>query len=311
MRCCGWLLGPRMAAKARALGNECDWRKIMLPCIGVPGSLVRRPDPFLYSQSFLMSMGLPVTWDNPDIALFKAGVEQYSYDLTPSTAYDVQIRVHNSSSKFAAAGTTVKVEWLEFGIGGPIRHTVPPLLVANVPPLGEPGEPIDVWTSWTTPGAPGHYCLAVTLAHPNDGNSANNEGWNNTIVRDCRAGEKVQFAVPVWNRFAGHYRDKEVSIEARRVHLKLDGYIFKAPPHAAHVSKVDLEALFRRTPPLWPANTPNRVIEIGESAEPKEVPIEIIVPNSAKTGEEGILNLSATVRGKALGGITLRLRVMG
>src|SRR5690606_25186365 len=37
-----------------------------------PEPVMRRPDPCIYSQTFLASQGLPVTWDNPDIWMAKA-----------------------------------------------------------------------------------------------------------------------------------------------------------------------------------------------------------------------------------------------
>src|SRR5215212_9149113 len=36
-------------------------------CGRIPDPLIRRPDPCIYSQTYLMAQGLPVTWDNPDI----------------------------------------------------------------------------------------------------------------------------------------------------------------------------------------------------------------------------------------------------
>jgi hypothetical protein len=36
-------------------------------------SILKRPDPMIYSQYWLMKRGLSVTWDNPDIQLFEPG----------------------------------------------------------------------------------------------------------------------------------------------------------------------------------------------------------------------------------------------
>src|SRR6266853_337974 len=33
-----------------------------------------RPDPCIYDQYYLMSLGLAVTWDNPDISIWQGGV---------------------------------------------------------------------------------------------------------------------------------------------------------------------------------------------------------------------------------------------
>ena len=39
-------------------------------CATVDHPSFHRPDPVIYSQRYLLSLGLAVTWDNPDIALF-------------------------------------------------------------------------------------------------------------------------------------------------------------------------------------------------------------------------------------------------
>ena len=38
--------------------------------IHLPPHTYKRPDPMIYSQYYLMSKGLAITWDNPDIQLF-------------------------------------------------------------------------------------------------------------------------------------------------------------------------------------------------------------------------------------------------
>jgi hypothetical protein len=37
-----------------------------------PEPVMRRPDPCIYSQTYLASQGVPVTWNNPDIWMAKA-----------------------------------------------------------------------------------------------------------------------------------------------------------------------------------------------------------------------------------------------
>ena len=41
----------------------------------------KRPDPMIYSQFYLLSKGLAVTWDNPDIQLFDGTTAVSSHDL--------------------------------------------------------------------------------------------------------------------------------------------------------------------------------------------------------------------------------------
>src|ERR1700733_5427902 len=66
-------------------------------CFRPPGVVVR-PDPMIYSQTWLMSQGLAVTWDNPDIQLYDmAGNPASPSDLTPDQDYKVAVRCWNNS----------------------------------------------------------------------------------------------------------------------------------------------------------------------------------------------------------------------
>src|SRR5436190_823224 len=102
------------------------------PCVVIPGHIAHKPDPCIYDQFLLMQLGQPVTWDNPDVRIFLGGVEQYTYNLTVSTEYDVAVTVHNASRDKPANGTAVDIHWIEFGAGGQVQH---PITVAstNVP----------------------------------------------------------------------------------------------------------------------------------------------------------------------------------
>ena len=145
-------------------------------CLYIPDRIIHRPDPCLYSQFLLMQLGLEVTWDNPDVVLYRPGVvkvpanQENTYDLTAATDYDVVVTVHNSSREKPAGGTQIDIRWVEFGAGGQIRHPIA-TVAADVPTW--PGT-IDVNAVWRTPGTPGHYCIEVELSHPDDGNPANN-----------------------------------------------------------------------------------------------------------------------------------------
>ena len=188
MGCCGDF-GIQSRGKRATSGHKCRlcviWHIIKGdgvpggdPCVVIPGHVIDKPDPCIYDQFLLMQLNEPVTWDNPDVRIFLNGVEQYTYNLTVATEYDVKITVHNSSRNRPATGTSVAVRWIEFGAGGQIRHPIA-TLTANVPTW--PSSRV-VATKWTTPAAPGHYCIEVELAHPDDGNPSNNRGWNNTQV---------------------------------------------------------------------------------------------------------------------------------
>jgi hypothetical protein len=58
-----------------------------------------------------------------------------------------------------------------------------------------------VSTTWHTPAVPGHYCIEVELSHPDDGNPANNRGWNNTLVHAAQS--PVVRRIPIFNRHVG------------------------------------------------------------------------------------------------------------
>jgi hypothetical protein len=157
--------------------------------------VTNRPDPCTYSQFMLMQLGLPVTWDSPDVRILRAGSEVDSYSLVADTDYDVEITIHNSSKAKPAPGTQVQVRWIEFGAGGQVRHAIASL-ATDVPAW--PGTSTVV-AAWRTPATPGHYCIEVELAHPHDGNPANNRGWNNTAVR--AASSPVVQDIEVFNMY--------------------------------------------------------------------------------------------------------------
>lgn len=165
------------------------------PCVYIPEKIINRPDPCIYSQFLLMQLDQPVTWDNPDVKIFKDGVEQYTYDLTVDTKYDIEITVHNSSREKEAHMTKVDVQWIEFGAGAQIRHPISTIMT-NVPLY--PGVS-KVNTQWQTPASPGHYCIEVELEHPEDGNPSNNRGWNNTQVKAAES--EVQTPIRIFNQW--------------------------------------------------------------------------------------------------------------
>lgn len=167
------------------------------PCVVIPGRIAHKPDPCIYSQFLLMALEQPVTWDNPDVRIFLNGVEQDTFNLSTGTEYDVEITVHNASRHKAADGTSVDVGWIEFGAGGQIRHPIS-VLSADVPVW--PGTAV-VSTRWRTPDTPGHFCIEVELAHSDDGNPANNRGWNNTEVHAAHS--PVDRMVRIFNRHPG------------------------------------------------------------------------------------------------------------
>src|SRR5215831_11920045 len=58
-------------------------------CVTLSDPAIKRPDPMIYDQYYLMALGFAVTWDNPDIWLEQGGVIVPPENLTPDTTYDV------------------------------------------------------------------------------------------------------------------------------------------------------------------------------------------------------------------------------
>ena len=53
----------------------------------------------IYDQYYLMSLGLAVSWQNPDIQILQGGVPVASaYDLQTSTTYTIRATIYNAST---------------------------------------------------------------------------------------------------------------------------------------------------------------------------------------------------------------------
>jgi len=210
------------------------------PCLYLPEDVINKPDPAIYSQFLLMELGQPVTWDNPDVAIFLGGVEQYTYDLRVNTEYDITVTVHNSSRTKAATNTLVHLRWIEFGAGAQIRHAIS-TISTNVPVF--PGVS-KVTSKWRTPASAGHYCIEVELEHPEDANTANNLGWNNTQVRE--ANSEVRSVFRVYNRYPdgcppvykGGYKTRVSQILGYTVIFSLIGFAYAFFPKDGNYKEV-------------------------------------------------------------------------
>jgi hypothetical protein len=155
--------------------------------LDLPPDVYRRPDPLIYSQPYLMAMGLAVTWDNPDIQLHEPnpaapdglGAAVASYGLAPDHDYKVQVRIWNGSYHAPAPGLPVHLSFLSFG-----ASTIStPIAMTNVE-LGVKGgahHPAFAVFDWRTPSS-GHYCLQARLAWLDDANPDNNLGQENVEV---------------------------------------------------------------------------------------------------------------------------------
>ena len=162
-------------------------------CIDLPPVVLKRADPLIYDQYYLMSMGLAVTWDNPDIQLFKGGVPVSPSDLQPATAYEVRVRVWNGSYDAPAIGLPVELSFLSFGIG--TTSTAVGSDTVDLGPKASATAPAFASIAWTTPPTPGHYCLQARLVWPDDANPSNNLGQMNTQVVQAHSPAVIEFAV--------------------------------------------------------------------------------------------------------------------
>ena len=150
-------------------------------CVPINEPAYKRPDPLIYAQFYLMSLGIAVTWDNPDIQLFSAGgVPVPSHLLKPDTDYDIVARIWNGSTEAPVVSLPVHFSYLSFGVqmvSNPIGSTFVDLGVK-----GGPGCPTFGKVKWRTPKVAGHYCIQVLLDWLDDLNPANNLGQENVDV---------------------------------------------------------------------------------------------------------------------------------
>jgi hypothetical protein len=166
-------------------------------CLQLPPNTYVRPDPMIYDQYYLMSQGLAVTWDNPDIQLQDLlGNPVSGEGLTPNQDYRVVVQCWNNSYVAPAAGLLVKLSFLSFGIG--ITSTPIGATTTNLGVKASTHCPAYVDFVWRTPATPGHYCLQATLVWPDDANPNNNLGQKNTQVGALHS--PAEFVVPVYNQ---------------------------------------------------------------------------------------------------------------
>ncbi|MEO7083067.1 MAG: hypothetical protein ABI442_07670 [Gemmatimonadaceae bacterium] len=192
-------LGQTLRSFCRAMKRACDnfgkGRNRGGACITVSPAVLKRADPLIYAQYYLMKQGLSVTWDNPDIQISRGGVPVAPYSLLPATDYDVTVRVWNGSYDAPALNLPVSLSYLSFGIGvssNPIGSNT-----ADLDVKGGPLEPAFTSIPWKTPPVAGHYCLQALLLWPDDANPDNNLGQKNVQVG--KASSPAVFDIQVHN----------------------------------------------------------------------------------------------------------------
>lgn len=184
----GWLVALLTVLREGARHYTATKRRLdegqrYVRCQPIPADVYKRPDPLLYCQAYLMSLGLAVTWDNPDIQLYELDPVSKpisSNDLQPDTEYEIHATIYNGSSEAPAINMPVEFSYLSFGIGTqshPIGTTKVDLHVK-----GSPQHPSTARMRWRTPRERGHYCIQVKLVWSDDANPNNNLGQENTHV---------------------------------------------------------------------------------------------------------------------------------
>jgi hypothetical protein len=215
-------------------------------CIPVRHPSFRKPDPLIYDQYYLMSLGLAVTWQNPDIEILQGGVPVVSaYDLMPSTAYTIRARIWNGSTTGVCAGMPVTFSYLSFGIGT-VSHFIGTTSV-NLGVKGSAQCPAFADMVWITPATPGHYCIQVSFFWIDDANPYNNLGQENTQV--VKAASPANFTFTLRN--PGPAR--------REYRFEVDAFQLETPPPCPDKGRQPAAGTPKGAPTLA-ANVPPQVL---------------------------------------------------
>jgi hypothetical protein len=268
--------------------------------INIPPHTYKRPDPMIYSQYYLLSRGLAITWDNPDIQLFDgAGMAVPSHSLAPGTRYDIRARIFNGSTDAPAINVLVRYYYLAFG-AGTVRNYIGETYV-DVPVKGSPSGPAEAHMLWTTPPS-GHYCIQVELNWIDDANPFNNLGQENVDVKKLNS-PNATFTFPVRN----------TSAMRRILNLQTDSYTIPATrpcgPTRSDLAGIprDPYAQHRRelypVPPGWRVEMPGGQELILAPGEERDVTVKI----TAIDGFHGTqaINVNALDGASLVGGVTL------
>jgi len=284
-------------------------------CVRLPPDTLLRPDPLLYSQYYLMAQGLAVTWDNPDIEIYRtvAGVPQLvpSHLLTQDTEYEVRVRVWNGSYSGPAPGLPVHLSFLTFGIN--TVSTAVGAAFVDLPVKGAPNHPVIAPFRWRTPAAPGHYCLQARLDWPDDANPDNNFGQENVNVGALHS--PATFVFPVRNERL-YQRRFTLAVDAYEIPpvLPCSRYAATLPPRGPRTRLQESRARWEiargvhardafPVPPGWSvAIQPGEVVSL-EPTEERTVTVTITAPDGF-TGTKAF-NVNAFEGDVLVGGVTL------
>jgi hypothetical protein len=299
------LLRRLLAALAKLFGKvgrgkrgeaDRDYRDIR--CLTPPPHIRARPDPFIYSQQWLWSRGLGVTWDNPDFRIVDpvTGTAIDRFSLQPDTDYQVEATIHNGSF-MAAISASVKFTVHGFGAGTAMISDLGTDTV-SVPAMGTAVARV----AWHTPGTGGHNCLIATIGHPDDANPLNNVGQHNTDVA-VPASPTRRIAFAVGNPLP----------RPRAVGLRMDSYRLPEDPRCPEDHRERRSRRYLRR--LQGANDPKRFpvpefLNARLEAERLEVDaedeVELSLELDAPPAEAGpqVVNVHAFADDRLIGGVT-------
>lgn len=188
-------------------------------CTSIKHPSFFQPDPMIYDQYYLMGLGLAVSWQNPDIQILQGGVPVASaYDLKTSTTYTIQATIYNASTTGVVFQMPVVFSYLSFGIATISTEIPGPTPTVNLGVKGTPEGIAVAEMEWTTPAIPGHYCIQVSFAWPDDANPFNNLGQENTQVVPAFSPAPIAFQLRNANR------------SRKQVRFDVDTYEIPPPP---------------------------------------------------------------------------------
>jgi hypothetical protein len=288
----------RLLRRRHRPGSERDRRAARTPCVPIDDPAFVRPDPLIYDQYYLSSLGFAVTWDNPDIQLFLGGLPVSSSLLTPGTTYEIVARIWNGALSAPVLDLPVHFSYLDFGIGTVSKD----IGTTKVPVLGVkggPDHPAFAKFPWTTPTTPGHYCIQVRLDPVEDANKLNNLGQENTNVGQAHSPVVFDFTL------RNHTRRR------RAYAFETDAYT-PGPPvpcderGGGEEARQARLARHRRGQQPLPAGWRVAISPEAPALAPDEaIPIQVVVTPPAGFGGTQVLNVNAFHDEGLAGGVTL------
>lgn len=261
----------------------------------------QRPDPLIYSQKYLLELGLAVTWDNPDIVLLRNGIVVPEFNVLPNTEYEIDATIWNNSFDAPVVGMKVNFSFLTFGAA----TTVTPIgnTFVNVGVKGGNNHPAHARVKWITPPA-GHYCIQVDFRWDGDLNPRNNVGQNNIDV------------VTAQSPAIHHFELRNPGKRPERYRFEVDTYVLPAQPDCPKTKDEDRTPArkwdqVRRThataafpvPPGWTVTfNPDQPLLQPDQTVDIQVTIQ---PPAGFTGQQAFNINAVSSSGRYAGGVTL------